>query len=170
MVLGLLSLWDNPNLPGLSLASGTVPKSWDCPRLLGLWDWEITPMVLRLWVFGTVLTFRDFPGLLGKSQSPGTVPKSRDCPKVPGLSQAFGTVPKNQSPTCLRFDFSWNSLTKNKSPWVSVHWVFGTVPKSKDCPGLLGHTQIPGTVKNLKILYCCLRKNNITSKENKKIF
>ena len=62
------------NVPGLSRASGTVPKARDCPRLLGLWDWEIYSMVLRLWFFGTFPTSRDCPGLLGQSQSTGTVP------------------------------------------------------------------------------------------------
>ena len=45
---------------GLFRASGTVPKYWDCPcRLLGLWDSEITPLALEIWVLGTVLTSWD---------------------------------------------------------------------------------------------------------------
>ena len=36
-------------------------------------------------------------------------------------------------------------------------WVFGTFPTSRDFPGLLGQSQSPGTVPNLKILYLLSR-------------
>ena len=62
-----LKLW-------LSQNSGTVPKAQDCPRLSGLWDWEIYSIVLGLWIFGTVPMSRDCSRLLGQSQKPGTVP------------------------------------------------------------------------------------------------
>ena len=43
---------DNPKVPGLSQASGTTPKSRDCPRLLGLCQRPRDP--------GTVLGFWDY--------------------------------------------------------------------------------------------------------------
>ena len=134
-----------PGTLGLSLKPGTVLGLWDCPknpesRHHGVLFFSQSQRPRNVVSLCRVPKAWDSPKTLGMSLKPRTVPGFRNCPKDPE-SRHHGVL-------------FLVKLVQEKSNLKHVRlWIFGTIPKARDSPGICGslaESQKPGTVPGLQ--------------------